>query len=216
MSPEGSTAIGYIRVSTREQGLKGQSLAAQRRTIREECKRRGWKLLDIVEDTSSGRTERRPGLQGLLARLDRRQPEADVLVVTKIDRLARSVVDFGIWLRRAERRGFAVRMLDLDIDTSTPGGKMIAHVIASVAEWERDMIAQRTKEGLAEAMSNGARPGRRPTVPDSVVTRIRRERAADASWQTIANGLNADGVPTGQGGSQWFAASTRKVALRPV
>lgn len=104
--------------------------------------------------------------------------DADGLIVSKLDRLSRSVVDFGIlleWFTEAEANLVA---LDLRIDTSTPGGRLVANVFASVAEWEREIIGQRTREGLAAVRGSG-RPISRPAISDrpELQRRITRLRA---------------------------------------
>lgn len=93
------------------------------------------------------------------------------LIAAKPDRLSRSVVDFGVLARRFEAAGATLVALDLGIETSTPGGRLVANVCASVAEGERDLIAARTREGLAAARAQG-RPIR-PSVADDKTARQR-------------------------------------------
>src|SRR5215210_7973308 len=136
--------VGYARVSTGEQAESGGGLAAQRSALEAEAARRGWELVAIREDVASGRrTSGRPGLEAALAAVD--GGEADALAVAKLDRLSRSLLDFAGLLERARRRGWTLVALDLGVDTSTPQGELVANVIASVAQWERRIIGQRTK-----------------------------------------------------------------------
>jgi DNA invertase Pin-like site-specific DNA recombinase len=130
--------IGYIRVSTTEQGANGAGLEAQRAAIEAECLRRQWQLVRIEEDVLSGRTLRRPGLQRALDAC--RSTEADGVVVAKLDRLSRSLVDFAGLLAEAQAGGWNLVALDLEVDLSTPSGEFLANVMASAAQWERRLI----------------------------------------------------------------------------
>jgi DNA invertase Pin-like site-specific DNA recombinase len=199
--------VGYVRVSSEEQGASGAGLEAQRSAIESECARRGWKLLRIEEDTLSGKTMNRPGLRAALDAC--RSGEANGIIVAKLDRLSRSVIDFARVLEEARKRKFNVVALDLGLDLSTPQGELVANVLASVAQWERRIIGVRTKEALAVKKAQGVRIGRPPTLPAQVVSRIRRERAKGKSLAAIAEGLNADRVPTAQGGRRWYPATVR-------
>src|SRR4051812_43913413 len=155
---------------------------------------------------------KRPGLQAALASC--RSGEVDGIVVAKLDRLSRSIVDFGSLLEDARKRGFNVAALDLGLDLSTPQGELVANVIASVAQWERRIIGQRTKEALAVKKSEGVKLGRPPTLPEKVVRRIKRERKAGKTLAAIADRLNQDGVPTAQGGKEWYPATVRYTVRR--
>lgn len=204
-------ALGYVRVSTDEQADSGAGLSAQRRALRAEAKRRGWHL-ELVEDAGySGKDLNRPGLAAALARLD--QGDAHVLVVSKLDRLSRSVSDFGGLLDRAKRRSWSVVCLDLGVDTTTPVGEFTANVVASASQYERKLIGQRTRDALAERKAAGVRLGRPSVLPAAVVRRIVRERARGLSLPAIAAGLEADGVPTARGGGRWYPSSVRAVLL---
>jgi len=204
--------IGYARVSTEEQGAAGAGLEAQRAAIRAECSRRGWRLLAIEEDVLSGRTLRRPGLQAALEEC--RTGRADGIVAAKLDRLSRSILDFARLLDEARRRSFNVAALDLGLDLSTPQGELVANVIASVAQWERRIIGERTREALAVRKAQGVTIGRPRTVPEAVATEIRQMRSDRRSYAAIAADLNSRGVATGQGGVQWYPATVRAVAAR--
>jgi len=90
----------------------------------------------------------------------------------------------------------------------------MAHVLATFGQFERRLISQRTKEALAIKKASGVRLGRRPAVPQAVVRRIHRQRTRGDTFGTIADGLNADRVPTAQDGKQWYAATVRHILLR--
>ena len=203
--------IGYARVSTDEQRANGVSLEAQSAAIAEESRRRGWELLRVETDALSGKTTKRPGLQTALDVC--RSGEASGIVVMKLDRLTRSIVDFGKLLEEAldKRQGFNIVALDLGVDLSTPGGELVGNVMASVAQWERRAIGQRTKDALAIKRAQGVRLGRPRTMPPSVRRRIQRDRAKGKTLTAIADALNASGVPTAHGGSRWHASTVRKV-----
>jgi DNA invertase Pin-like site-specific DNA recombinase len=211
MNP-GATVLGYSRVSTAEQAANGHGLDAQAAAIRDECRRRGWRLLELIRDEGvSGRDTDRPGLRHALKRIA--EGEASGLVVSKLDRLSRSVVDFGQVLEWLDRAGASLVALDLGVDTSTPSGRLVANVLASVAEWERGMAAQRTRDGLAAVRAKG-RQISRPAVADQgrLAARIRRMRRRGMTQQAIADKLNGEGVPTLRGGVRWRPSSVAAAA----
>jgi DNA invertase Pin-like site-specific DNA recombinase len=147
--------IAYTRRSTRKQA---QSRAVQLRAIRRECDARGWTLVGVETDTASGKSRRRrPGLAAAVEAC--RSDRADALGVARLDRLVRSVADFGALIEEARDQGFTiVVLLDHNIDTSTANGRLVANVLASVAAWEREIIGERTAEGLAEKQATTGWP----------------------------------------------------------
>jgi DNA invertase Pin-like site-specific DNA recombinase len=198
-------------VSTEEQGEGGASLKAQRTAIEAECARRGWRLVRIERDVLSGKDMKRPGLKAALAAC--RSGEVEGIVVQKLDRLSRSIVDFSRLLEEARKRGFNVVALDLGLDLSTPQGELVANVIASVAEWERRIIGERTREALAVKKREGVNVGRPRSLPSNTVRRMRPARKRGLSYAEIAARLNRDGVPTAHGGARWHAATVRSALL---
>lgn len=214
VSPAGTKVIGYVRVSTAEQADSGAGLAAQRSAIEAEAERKGWILVTILEDAGvSGKsTKGRPGLEAALAIIE--AGGAQALVVAKLDRLSRSIVDFGQLVERAKSNGWAVVLLDMELDMTTPQGELMANMLVSFAQFERRLIGQRTKDGLAAKKAAGVRVGRPRNLPDRVVSRIERQRAAGASLGAIAKALNADAIPTAQGGAGWHASTVRAVLNR--
>lgn len=206
----GVRAITYRRVSTDEQTASGAGLAAQTATISDAVARRSWTVVaDLVDEGASGGSlSGRPALSEALDRLD--AGEADALVVAKLDRLSRSVADFAAIAERARRRGWALVALDVDVDTSTPTGEMVANITATVAQWERRIIGARTAEALAARKAAGVRLGRPVTLAQDVRERIAAERAAGESLARIAERLNNEGVPTARGG-RWHASTIRAV-----
>ena len=127
--------VGYIRVSTDQQADSGAGMAAQRAAIASVCLQNGWELGQIYEDAgaSAKALTGRPALAAALKALA--AGGASALVVSKLDRLARSVHDFASLVRLAEKEGWGIVALDLGVDMTTPTGGLLANVTASVAEW---------------------------------------------------------------------------------
>lgn len=207
-------AIGYVRVSTEQQGASGAGLAAQRASVEAACTAKGWDVVEVVEDVASGKSLNRPGLAGALSRLD--GGEADVLVAAKLDRVSRSVIDFCELVARARRKGWSLRVLDMDLDMTTPQGEMMATVLAAMAQFERRLIGVRTAEALAARRAAGVRLGRPVCDPRGdravLAANIRAARADGATWRSIARRLNDLGVPTMTGTGRWHPAAARRVA----
>lgn len=204
----GTRMLGLVRVSTAEQDRSGLGLAAQEAAIRDECERRGWLLVDVIAEAAvSGRSSERPGLRSALERIG--QGEASGVVVAKLDRLSRSVVDFGRILAWLEAAGGYLVALDLGVDTSTPAGRLVANVLASVAEWEADTISARTSAALEAKRQAGERVGRE-AVPPEVAERIRAMRGERMTYQAICDALNAEGVPTARGAAEWSISAVQR------
>lgn len=207
--------LGYVRVSSEEQALSRAGIEAQRAAIVVECERRGWELVDVVEDAGfSGRDLKRPGIRAALDALQ--DGQADALVAAKLDRLSRSLLDFAGLMATAQKQGWALVALDCQVDTTTPAGEAMANVMATFAQLERRLIGQRTREALAQRREAGwpnGKPGRRSTLPASIVERVLRERAEGRSYRSIGEALDREGIPTGQGGQRWYPATVRAVAL---
>ena len=183
-------------------------LEAQRRAIAAACKRRGWQLVELVEDAGRSATDlQRPGSEE--ARRVLESADAQALVAAKLEQLSHSLLDLATLIATAQKQGWALVALDCTLDTTTPAGEAIANVLATFAPLERRLISQRTREALALKRSQGVRLGRPPTMSQYVIDRIRRERKAGNSLAAIANGLNADRIPTAQGGRRWYPATVR-------
>ena len=151
--------IGYARVSTRDQNPQAQHAALRAAG----CER-------IFSDTASGKLAERPELA---ACLDYLRP-GDTLVCTKLDRLGRSVKHLvDLVLRLGERR-VDLTVTDQAIDTATSGGKLLFHVLAAIAEFERDLIRERTRDGLDAARAKGNNGGRRPGLTELQAAEARR------------------------------------------
>lgn len=153
--------IGYARVSTEDQNLDGQ-LDALKAAGAEK----------IFADKITGTARSRPELDRLLDQLR----QGDVITVTKYDRLARSLRDLLDIVDTIQAHGAGFRSLAEDIDTTTPAGRLVFHVFASIAQFERERIAERTKEGLEAARKRGRIGGRPPALSAVQKAEVRRMR----------------------------------------
>lgn len=236
-SPTGrprTRVVGYVRVSTERQADEGVSLDAQRAKLRAHCTALDLDLVAIESDEGvSAKTLDRPALQRALAAL--RDGRADALLVPKLDRLTRRVVDLGHLIESyfAEGRWALVSVAD-QIDTRTAAGRMTLFILMSVAQWEREAIGERTADALAHLRAEGVplgRPalgwrhtaetdpatGRRVLAAvegeQAAVARIGALRAAGHSYAAIACQLVAEGHPSQRGG-RWLPNTVRRVWLR--
>lgn len=202
--------IGYVRVSTTEQADSGAGLEAQRSAIAAEAARRGWRLLRIFEDAAaSGKSlNGRPGLAAALETVE--QGQAEALLVAKLDRLSRSLLDFAGLMERARKRGWSLVALDLGVDTSTPSGELMANVLATFAQFERRLIGQRTRDALAVKREQGVRLGRPREVSPEAVDRIRELDRRGYRVAEIARKLNEEQVPTPRNG-RWHSPGVERV-----
>ncbi|OBB21104.1 resolvase [Mycolicibacterium setense] len=210
-APTGTT-VAYLRVSTEEQAESGAGLAAQRTAIETLAAARGWTITAWHEDggVSGGKApHQRPGLAAALDAVQTGQAER--LVVHKVDRLSRKFRDAVDLMETAADEGWPLYIADIDADLTTSNGRMLARMLAVVAEDERDRISQRTKAALAAKRAAGVRLGRPSALPAEVVARIVAARDAGSSFAKVADALNADAVPTAQGGAQWYPATVKAV-----
>lgn len=202
-------ALGYVRVSTEEQAKSGLSLGAQVQAVHATAKARGWELVDVITDAGvSGRKANRPGLDQVKRRM--RRGDADMMVVAKLDRLSRSLIDGARLMKTAEGQGWAVVTADNAVDMSTDAGKFLTNILLSAAEYESAMNSTRTKDAMAAAKLKGATFGKPTTYPDVLLERIHDMHAEGMSLRKIADALTDDGVTTAKGG-QWHASSVRSV-----
>ncbi|ROP57797.1 DNA invertase Pin-like site-specific DNA recombinase [Rathayibacter sp. PhB185] len=189
-------------------------MEAQRAAIAATAEQRWWDVEWIEDAGRSGKDINRPGITRALSIL--RAGEAEALVVSKLDRLSRSLADFARLLETAGKQGWGVVAIDLGIDTTTPTGELVANIMAAVSRWERQMIGVRTREGLAVAKAKGKRLGSPVLTSPETAARIIEERRGGATLAAIAEGLNRDSVPRAGGGAKWYPSSVSKVARRTV
>jgi len=174
----------YARVSTTGQTAENQLLA-----LRAFATARGWTVTEFVDHGQSGAKEKRPALDAVLAAA--RARKVDVVACVKLDRLARSVHHLVAMVREFEALGVDLVVLDQAIDTTTPSGRLLFHVLASVAEFERDLIRDRVHAGLRRARSQGKRLGR-PRIHQVDLGRAQTLKAKGVSLRGIAGAM---GVP---------------------
>jgi len=203
-------AIIYTRVSTEEQGVSRNGLESQLATCQEYASRIGVEVSQVIEEVVSGaKMTNRPLLINALSAL--KSGEAKVLIVSKLDRLSRSVSDLCYLLEVSEKEGWSLVILDLNIDCTTSSGRMQAQIQATFAEFERRRIGERTKDGLAIAKAKGVKlGGSKPVIPFETVQLIALARQADKTFRQIADDLNALLITTSTG-TAWSAGSVNWV-----
>jgi len=169
----------YARVSTSEQDTEAQVHALTRYALD-----RGVPALEFVDIGVSGAKGSRPALDAMMREVRRRRVSA--VVVTKLDRLARSVHHLTALAAELEALGVALVVLDQALDTSTPAGRLLFHVLGSIAEFERSLILERVRAGQAAARRRGVRFGRPETTDRGSRERIKRLREHGRTLAEIA------------------------------
>lgn len=213
-------AVGYARVSTTLQGTHGASLEAQKQQIADYCRSRGWKVLRVYTDIASGTKNSRPGLDAMETLLRKKRGGPHILVITKLDRLGRTVKGLIEFVEALKSRGVHLVAIGNSIDTSTSEGTFLFHVLAAVAEMERALVSERTKAVQAHLKSQGMsyvgsapygynRVGpRQPLQP--VPEHLQRVRDI-LTWhlrdkwgyRRIARELTKAGIPSPRGKDHW-------------
>jgi DNA invertase Pin-like site-specific DNA recombinase/peptidoglycan hydrolase-like protein with peptidoglycan-binding domain len=205
-------AVGYVSVR-QANGSEPDSLEIQAEAIHRLCERRGWQLLHVVRDVENGHPKglERPGLLYALERIA--EGEASCLVVSELERLSRSAADLGRIVEWVDERDARLVAIDLRLDTGSAQGRLTARTLVAVGEWEGQRIADQTRKGLAAARARRATTGR-PAVEDlpALKEHIVMMRSEGMTLQAIADRLNADGVPTLRGGSEWRPSSVQAAA----
>ncbi len=210
---EANRAVIYVRCSTDEQAVSGLGLEAQEAAARRTCELRGWSVVAVVADAGvSGTVDplARPAMVEAVTLLC--SGGADVLVSSKLDRLSRSAFDLLGLVKKSEACGFAIVTSDGAVDSSSPVGRFITTAMAGVAELERALIAERTRNALAAKKARGARLGRPTTLSPLVRMRVAGLRREGLSLAEIASRLNADGHRNGIGGEFTRSAVQKIVA----
>jgi DNA invertase Pin-like site-specific DNA recombinase len=199
MPPTG-TLIGYARVSTKDQSTKQQVEALRAHGVDDD---------NLFVETVSGVSHRRPRLEEAMAKCD----AGDTFVVWKFDRFGRSIIDLLKRMQQLEDKGVGFVSLTDQIDTTTPAGRLMVHMLAAIAQFERDMISERTRAGMQHKIrTTGYRPGPAPkltgepgkraqelrdqwhTVPE-IMARIEQEYGIKVSKKTLYNQTSAPGGP---------------------
>ncbi len=207
-----STAIGYTRVSPRDQAASSVSLVSQRMKIEAYAVLHDLELAEVIEDAGfSAKSLDRPGMTKLLSLIRGRR--IGVVVVAKLDRITRSVRDLGELIELFQRSGVEFASVADHIDTSTASGRLVLNVMGSVSQWEREAIGERTSEALAVMRSNGRRISRH--VPygyrlngqgwieddreQEAIRLMRQLRAKGSSLRRIAERLQTQGFTSRAG-----------------
>jgi DNA invertase Pin-like site-specific DNA recombinase len=151
--PNARRAALYARVSTTDQTAVNQSI-----TLRAFAEARGWSATEFTDTGISGAKDRRPALDAMMAAA--RSRKVDIVVAVKLDRLARSTHHLVVLAKELEALGVDLVITDQAIDTTTPAGRLMFHVLAAVAEFERDLIRERVIAGLRRARAEGKQLGR--------------------------------------------------------
>ena len=219
-------AIIYTRVSTAMQAAEGISLDAQEAKAQSWASANGYEVGGVFSDAgiSGKRATNRPGLHAALDAVC--GSRGNVLVVYSLSRLARSTKDAISIADRIERAGCDLVSLTERIDTTSAAGKMVFRMLAVLAEFERDLVSERTKAALSHKAAKGERVGQIPygkTLAANGVALVENEaeqatlrdfaemRAEGMSWQAIADAMNARGVTT-KTGRRWTWQTVRNVA----
>jgi DNA invertase Pin-like site-specific DNA recombinase len=201
------TAI-YARVST----LNGQNPEMQLGEVRAYCKRREWRVSGEYVDTGiNGSKEHRPALDRLLS--DCRKRRVDAVVVYRYDRFARSVRQLVNALEEFRSLGIDFVGLHEGVGTSTPNGRLVFGIFASIAEFERELIRHRVRSGLAPAKARGKQLGRPRIAVDQL--RIAELRAEGRGWKAIAAELGV-GVGTILRAAEQSEFRVQKTSLKPA
>jgi DNA invertase Pin-like site-specific DNA recombinase len=187
---------------------------AQRKAIQSAAEYNGWDLVDVVVDNGkTGTNTKRDGYQRALAMLS--VGEADILVAARYDRLTRSTKDLIDLMETSVRGGWAVSILDQRVDTSTAVGRLMARTLASHAEFERDLIAERTKAALAVLRDQGVTLGRPVVVSPMARDLIIKLASQGLTPTAIARRLTQDGIkPPTKKGKRWHHSVVIRVLER--
>jgi DNA invertase Pin-like site-specific DNA recombinase len=185
-------------------------LHSQASAIDEACESAGWRLLEIVRDTDTGRALERPGLRYALERIA--DGEAAGLIVSDLKLLSRSVVDLGALLAWFWDAGAALIALDLGVDTSTQEGHHAASALITLSAWERERAAPAAPLHVADKQPRRREPST-SWIADrpELVERIAEMHHSHMTLRAIANQLNAEQIPTVRGGTEWRPSTVQAV-----
>jgi DNA invertase Pin-like site-specific DNA recombinase len=201
--------VAYVRVSTTKQDASGNGREAQEHAISTLCASRQWNIVGWYYDAESSGKER-PNLERVL--LDVRSPDVDALVVSKLDRIGRSVVETSTLIEQATAEGWLLVSITPAVDMTTPYGRAMAQMACVFAELERSLIRERTSEALQAKIARGEWVGRPPTVGVAVEHRV-RELCQTMGDTRIAHALNAEGWQT-PSGKPWTRETIRRIRDR--
>ncbi len=206
----GLRAVLLARVSTmkRSQDKSGPRQLAE---LREHAGRSGWEVVADFTDRQSGADDDRPGLQAAIELVEHHR--AEVLVVHELDRLGRSVTDLLKNADRISAAGGNLAIRDLNVDTTSPEGRLHFTMMAGLAEYQRRSNVGKVLAGLAAARKKGIRLGR-PPLPPEVVERAASLRKRKMSWGEIADQLRAEKLADGENLRNTIANAVKRAAKR--
>lgn len=213
---KGQFWVGYIRVSSKDQAESGLSLEAQESRIRAMATAKGIALSEVISDQAeSAKSLDRPGIQRILSLMN--DGSVAGVIISKLDRLTRSVKDLGTIVELLSATGASIISCHETLDTSSASGRMILNITATIAQWEREVICERTQEALKQKLVRGEHAGNVAygyrssgedgrAVPDegeqAVISLIRALRDDGLSLSKIADWLNERGHRTRRG-TEW-------------
>jgi DNA invertase Pin-like site-specific DNA recombinase len=213
-------AVGYVRIS--KQNEKGVSLEAQAEKVRAMACVHDADVEIVADNGETAKHANRPGLQRVLEMV--RRGEVQLVIVAKLDRLTRSVKDLAELLELFQKRNVSLVSVAEALDTGSAGGRLVLNIMASVSQWERETIAERTATALRHKRSRlqaynhapygYARVGDELTpVPEeqAAIERMKQWRAGGWTLRRVADELNASGTPTKRGVGKWHAETVRAI-----
>jgi DNA invertase Pin-like site-specific DNA recombinase len=203
------------------------SLDAQEEKIKAYCTVKSWELEGIYRDEGiSGKSLDRPGIQEVLRLIEKKEVEA--LIVYKIDRLTRSVKDLNFLIELFEKKNFSLVSLQESLDATTATGRLMMNLLASVSQWEREVIGERTKMAMNFLRQNKkvySRPVYGFDIAEGqlvenheeqeIIRLMMRNREEGFTYEEIASYLERKGIKTKRGGI-WKANTVRKILNREV
>jgi DNA invertase Pin-like site-specific DNA recombinase len=223
---EAMKVVGYTRVSTDKQADEGVSLNLQAEKIRSYCQLYNLELVDLIEDSGeSAKDLNRPGVQMAIGMMDRKIVQG--IVVYKLDRLTRSILDMGNLIQKYFDKGTRLISVQEQIDTSSATGKFFLNIMMSFSQYERELIGERTRAAMRHKISRNEHAGEIPfgkrLGPDKIhledspeeqrsLTHLRHLRNAGFSIRKIADRLNLDGLPAR--GKRWHPTSVANILRR--
>jgi DNA invertase Pin-like site-specific DNA recombinase len=200
-------ALGYLSFTNGAERSDDPERRGEAERLERLCRHRGWTLAELIRETDPNRRGERPALHYALERLDR--GEASCLVVPRLERLCRSVGEFGQVVERLNQVGARLVLLEPELDTATEAGAAAVQVLIRLSDREGEQLARRTRNGQAAAAASSV--AARPAGVDGpkLKQRILMLRAEGMTLDAIADRLNREGVPTRSGRGQWRRSSVQ-------
>lgn len=221
------SAIGYCRISTEEQVRGGISLDNQQEKIRAYAEIKNFFLIGIAKDPGfSAKDLNRPGIREVLSLA--KSKKVNAIIVYKLDRLFRDAADALNIIKLFDQKGISFHSIEETIDTNGPMGKFVFTMLAAMAEWERNIISERTRDAMSYKKAQGFRVGDIPFGWDliknnrlrknhreqAVISGIKKLRGRGYSLRDISSFLHSEGVTTKKGKARWSPKVLRSVLAR--